>query len=76
MAVDLRTKMVICEIRGRKHVPISWATGDGYALQVMTAIACEKPIGTELYWRTAHPGEIKRMEQDRKLAGVKKLPGW
>jgi len=69
---DYKSKMLIIEIgpRGRE-TPISWATGDYWALVTTSKAAAE--VSGELFWRKATAAEIKALEKQR---GNGKLPGW
>lgn len=68
------TKMVIVRVTGRREELVSWATGDRWALDVMTLAAAQDPdVSAEWFWRPARTGEVEML--NRKRAG-KKLPGW
>lgn len=73
-ATDLRSKMAIVRVAGRKETVHTWATGDHYAFQVMgKCIATDPDEAATFYWRIATPAEIRAL--DRQRAGGK-LPGW
>lgn len=75
MQEDTRSKMVIIRKEGRSETPVSWATGDSWALQVMSkAVALDESPRAEYYWRIASPAEIDALERQRGPKG--KLAGW
>jgi hypothetical protein len=70
-------KMVIVQVQGRTHTPVSWATGDTYACAIASRIASGiSDPKSEVYWRKATPKEITTLEAQRMASKGKRLPGW